>query len=1552
MSSLHAHRPTRLRASVATAVVAVAALVVTLVTPGSATAAARAGAAAPRGPKPVVTSALRNDTSAPLRATARRNAQLYAQEARKRAVAPLRELATRQLPKAEGAPAPTGARKGSARVQAAAPVRGLMPDFAADFEGVDNIDGVLPPDTNGDVGGDYYVQWVNLHFQVFDKNTGASLLGPLPGNALWDGFGGPCQDENWGDPIAQYDHLADRWMMSQFALFAADGNHQCIAVSTTGDPTGTWYRYDFLVSDVNINDYPHFGVWPDAYYMSINQFDQNTFDWAGAGAVAFEREQMLAGLPAQMVSFSLYDVNPAYGGQLPADLDGFAPPDGAPGLFLEVDDDAWGFPTDQLEGWKFHVDWANPGASTFGVAGEPDFTLPVASFDADMCGFDASCVQQPGTGVGLDAISDRLMYRVQYRNFGDHQTLVLNHTVDADGFDHAGVRWYQVDSTDGGDTWAIAQQGTYAPDSDSRWMASAAMDVSGNIAVGYSVSSDTTYPSIRVAGRLASDPAGELSQGENELIAGTGSQTSDWSRWGDYSAMQVDSSDECTFYYTQEYIATTGNANWQTRVGSFKFPNCAAGPSGVVRGTITDSGTGDPIARAKVSVGSSSTRTNASGVYSIRMPVGTYDVTASAFGYYPETVPGIVVDDGVTVTQDFALDPQPLVTLSGTVVDGSGHGWPLYAKVSLPGVPVDPVFTSPITGEYEFVLPADSTYTVTATAQYPGYLPATEDVAVGSTDATHDIAMLVDVGACTALGYTINTDGDSEGFDGGLPAGWSIEDNVGNGDVWVFDDPGDRGNLTGGDGPFAMIDSDYYGPDDNQDSSLVTAPYDMSAVDSPALSFAQDYFNLGDTGDVDVSIDGGSTWQTVLHQTADRRGPRTETIPLPMAANQADVRVRFHYYDAYWAWWWEVDNVFVGSRTCDPVGGGLVVGLTTDSSGTPLNGTKVASVDQPSEFGISHATPADVNLPDGFYATFSSLTGNRAFRASNGKYKSQTKTTTVVTDAVVQLDFALRSGRVTVTPTKVVGKVRLGKKTSKTVKYTNTGDAWARVTLAEQTGTFVILGPDGERTRAEDLLAERGAPRKNIRGTFLPTFIHKGSSSPGETEQREFEADPWMDIADFPTPIMDNAMAFDAGTAYSIGGYDGNDLTAAGFAYSSTALSWSPIADAPAALEKPSAAILDGKLYLFGGWTASGDASAATYVYDPGSDTWSQVADMVTGVAAPGVAVHDGRIYVWGGCQFDCGFTDGQVYDPGSDSWSSVADYPEATSWQACGDVTGDIICAGGTASSSSSTSTYRYDSASDSWTPVADLPIDLWGMGYTAANGYLLVSGGVTDDFSTVTNEGFAYDPGSDSWSPIPNANEALYRGGSSCGFFRVGGSAGGFDPDAKAMLLPGFDQCGAPANVTWLRETPSEFSLAPGKSKKVTIIMNSRKVTQPGTYKARVRALTNTPYPVRAVNVTMKVKAPKTWGKLTGTVKGITCADQVRRLARATVQVNGRGYAQTLATGSDGTYAIWMSADIRKLRMIVAKDGYVPQTRRTDVRPRSTTTENYRLDQVGCSP
>lgn len=474
-------------------------------------------------------------------------------------------------PSAVKIPAPV-----SAAERAGAAVVAAMPTPIQNFDGVSNVNGVLPPDTNGDVGPNHYVQMINISFAIYNK-SGTLLYGPANNNTLWAGFGGPCETTNSGDPIAQYDQLADRWLMSQFALpnYPSGPFYQCIAISQTPDPLGAWHRYEFTISSTKLNDYPKFGVWPDGYYMSINQFNAPLFSWGGAGVVAFERDKMLAGLTAQKVYFDLFGVDSNLGGMLPSDLDGATPPPaGAPNYFMQMDDDAWGYSPDQLQIWKFHVDWATPANSTFTL----HTTLPTGAFDSNLCGYARNCIPQPGTTAKVDAIPDRLMYRLAYRNFGTHEALVMNHSVDASGADLAGVRWYEVRDPGGAPT--IHQQGVVAPDSLHRWMGSLAMDGAGNIGLGYSVSSATVFPSIRYTGRLAADPLGTMPQGEAELIAGTGSQTSTSSRWGDYSMMAVDPVDDCTFWYTTEYYNVTSTSGWRTRIGSFKFPGCGTPPAG------------------------------------------------------------------------------------------------------------------------------------------------------------------------------------------------------------------------------------------------------------------------------------------------------------------------------------------------------------------------------------------------------------------------------------------------------------------------------------------------------------------------------------------------------------------------------------------------------------------------------------------------------------------------------------------------------------------------------------------------------------------------------------------------------------------------------------------------------------------------------------------------------------------------------------------------------------------------------------------------------------
>jgi len=412
-----------------------------------------------------------------------------------------------------------------------------------------------PPDTVGAIGATQYVQIVNSGLAVFDKATKSVVYGPVPTNTPWVGFGGACEADNDGDAVVVYDKAADRWIISQFAI-AAKPYFQCVAVSRTSDATGAYNRYAFLYGKV-FPDYPKMGVWPDGYYETFNMFNGNRF--IGSKVCAYDRASMLAGASATQQCFQLAD---SFGGVLPADLDGSTPPPaGAPNYMVN-------FGANSLNLWKFHVDWATPANTTLSTP----VNIAVAAFTPACNG--GGCVPQSGTTQTLDSLADRLMFRLSYRNFGAYEALVVNHsvTVGGDANPYSGVRWYELRNP--GTTPVVFQQSTFSPDSGYRWMGSVAMDGQGNMALGYSVSSATMFPAIRYTGRQVGDPVNTM-QAETSIIEGGGSQTQGLDRWGDYSAMTIDPIDDCTFWYTSQYIKANGTFNWSTRIASFKFAGCA-----------------------------------------------------------------------------------------------------------------------------------------------------------------------------------------------------------------------------------------------------------------------------------------------------------------------------------------------------------------------------------------------------------------------------------------------------------------------------------------------------------------------------------------------------------------------------------------------------------------------------------------------------------------------------------------------------------------------------------------------------------------------------------------------------------------------------------------------------------------------------------------------------------------------------------------------------------------------------------------------------------------
>jgi hypothetical protein len=500
--------------------------------------------------------------------------------------APLRDLVQRahgayrlgSLRERGAIPADTGHSPDGA-LQSKLPKAGpRIPSPLLTFEGLANTDNpfqVSPPDPNGEVGPNHFVEMVNIVFAVYSK-TGTRLLGPAPLGDLWAGFAiDDCTDLS-GDPVVLYDQFADRWILTQFTT-RGPIYYNCVAVSQTGDPTGAYFRYAFSTG-VNFPDYPKYGVWSNAYFVSTREFDpRNRF--AGDGLYALERNKMIAGNPgARMIKFLLAPDRTPYlpgDGLLPPDIDGSRKPSpGSPGLFVGTMDDRAQYhaPFDGLNVFAFAVDWTPNPSSSFGLVAQ----LPVAPFDSVFPCKPTSreCIPQPGTDNRIDILSyrQRPTFRLAYRNFGTYESFVTNQSVEARPA-VAGERWYEIRRAGG--SISLYQQGTFAPDDGvNRWMGSIASDRLGDLAVGYSVSNATTvYPGIRYTGRLAGDPLGEMTLGEGVLIDGSGSQLVSH-RWGDYTDMTVDPTDDCTFWYVNEYYQTSSARGWQTRIGSFRLPGC------------------------------------------------------------------------------------------------------------------------------------------------------------------------------------------------------------------------------------------------------------------------------------------------------------------------------------------------------------------------------------------------------------------------------------------------------------------------------------------------------------------------------------------------------------------------------------------------------------------------------------------------------------------------------------------------------------------------------------------------------------------------------------------------------------------------------------------------------------------------------------------------------------------------------------------------------------------------------------------------------------------
>ncbi|MEV0797364.1 S8 family serine peptidase [Kribbella sp. NPDC050281] len=998
------------------------------------------------------------------------------------------------------------------------------------------------------------------------------------------------------------------------------------------------------------------------------------------------------------------------------------------------------------------------------------------------------------------------------------------------------------------------------------------------------------------------------------------------------------------------------NVFGQGRLDALALLNAAPiGDTGTLSGTVTAATGGAPLAGASVTVKQAGQpdrvlTTTSTGAFSSVLPAGSYDLTAASFGYQTQTAT-VAITTGNTTTQNFALASSPQVNVGGSITDGSGHGWPLYAKVSVegPGGVFD--YTTPSNGRFSLKVPAGAAYSLKVESQFPGYQTVSEPITVGSGNLTKNIAVPVRTDACTtAPGYRYGSDGTYQTFDSGsTPSGWSVVDNKGNGQVWQFNDPGARGNLAGGTGGTAIIDSDKYGPGGSQDTSLVSPVVDLTAVTAPVIRFNQDLNWLGgEKADVDLSIDGGATWANVLRQAVDVRG--LKEIAIPQAAGKSAVQVRFHYYDAQYEWWWQLDNVLIGSQvTCEPAGGGIVVGNVKDANTNGfVNGAVVTRDGNPAETATTVATPEDTGLNDGFYWLYSSESGNQGFTAKAGNYVTAQQTVGVEADWVTTADYSLAAGRLSVTPGSVSGNLKLPSgKVTKSFTVTNTGGAGVDVKFGERDNGFVLQNANGSTTSKTQVLTGAGAPLQRLQ---VPTSL--GNMVSGKTAVKTAAANPlaapWADIADYPATVMDNRVVNLDGKIYSIAGGNGSVSSANSYVYDPATLAWTAIAPLPSARNAITVGVVGGKIIASSGWAAAGP-DPATWAYDPAANAWSALAANPAPRAAAGQAVLDGKLYAVGGCTTSACLPMSNTvvrYDAAANSWETLANYPKSVAFASCGAIDGMLYCAGGNDGVNSLKSAYVYDPGANSWTAIADAPADHWAASYAVASGKLLIVGGV--QAGAVTNAGFAYDPAANSWSALPNANLPRYRGGAACGFYKIGGSSGGFTATVDSEALPGLEGCSeSSADVSWMSIDKTEATLAPGQSATVKVTLDAN-VDQPGTYSGQVTIGENTPYSVPAVDVTMNVTPPNTWSKLQGTVTGVSSSGASAPLPGAIVQVDSWAQSYTFITDKDGNYAYWLDRRNNPLTLIAAKDGYKPQTRTTRLLAGEPVTEDFALKSI----
>jgi hypothetical protein len=792
---------------------------------------------------------------------------------------------------------------------------------------------VTPPDPNGDVGPNHYVQVVNCMLQMFTK-TGTSVYGPVTTSTIWNGFSGNWNGHNDGDAVILYDENADRWIISQFAIDCSGSpltEYELVAVSTTPDPTGSYYRYAFQFD--YMPDYPKLSVWQDGYYMAVNRFNTNigSTPFIGAAGCVLNRTKMLIGDPsATMIYFKTETLGGSGAGtgadcysMLSSDCDGTWAPAGTPNYFAYINDNTFGGAS-ELRIWALHVDWVTTSNSTFTYV----TNIPVTTYT--MLGTGTGVVSQQGTTNKLDGLGDRLMFRNQYRNFGSYESFVTCHNVNI-GSNVAGVRWYEYRKT--GTTWSVYQQSTYNPgDGKSRWLGSIAMNVNGDIGLAYTVSNSTMYPSIYFTGRKSADALNTMTIPEGIIQTGAASITGA-TRWGDYAALNVDPSDNSTFWTTNEYVGTYGGTwPWATKIASFKWTNqptvatldatAISMTSATLNGTINPNGLATTYHfewGTTVSYGNNTPTLSAgSGTVTLAESANISGLTAGTTYHF--RIVG-VNSDGTSNGNDFTFIPgaatvtttaASAITMTtataggnvtadgGSAVTARGTCWGTAANPTISGSHTTDgaglgTFSSSLTG-----LTANTTYHIRA------YATNGTNTYYGS-DLTF-----------TTLCGTFTLPFSQSFATTSIPSCWSQVDHQGNGQIWQF------GALTGYTpnpnltGNYAYLNSDAYGAGNSQNADLVTPTLDLTGYSNVTLQFNHYFrFYAGSSATVAYSINNGSTWTTIQTWTASTANPAAFSQVIAALAGQSQVKIRWNYTGSD-GWYWAVDDVLITGTTGSP----------------------------------------------------------------------------------------------------------------------------------------------------------------------------------------------------------------------------------------------------------------------------------------------------------------------------------------------------------------------------------------------------------------------------------------------------------------------------------------------------------------------------------------------------------------------------------------------------------------------------------------------------------